>query len=270
MILRLFWPNIMLYIIGIILILSMAEGYKKGFLRIAFSLASWLIAIVLVITINPYVTGALERYTGIDETIEARVEDYLREKEKKALYGDEEAEGETEEDVKEDKPAEKREEKQKEKGISEEDYESLISEDVLELPAVVVDFLRDGVVKSVDDMVEESGIYTSVATGIAHFILQGIAFLITWIIVWAILGIAEESLKIVSHIPVLGRVNKTLGLFMGALKVLLLVWLFFYIISLCCTTEFGKLCIAQIKASAVLTWLYENNLLLELVISLAA
>lgn len=266
MILRLFWPNIMLYIIGIILILSMAEGYKKGFLRIAFSLASWLIAIVLVITINPYVTGALERYTGIDETIEARVEDYLREKEKKALYGDEEAEDETEEDVKEDKLAEKK----KEKGISEEDYESLISEDVLELPAVVVDFLRDGVVKSVDDMVEESGIYTSVATGIAHFILQGIAFLITWIIVWAILGIAEESLKIVSHIPVLGRVNKTLGLFMGALKVLLLVWLFFYIISLCCTTEFGKLCIAQIKASAVLTWLYENNLLLELVISLAA
>jgi len=183
MILRLFWPNIMLYIIGIILILSMAEGYKKGFLRIAFSLASWLIAIVLVITINPYVTGALERYTGIDETIEARVEDYLREKEKKALYGDEEAEDETEEDVKEDKLAEKKKEKQKEKGISEEDYESLISEDVLELPVVVVDFLRDGVVKSVDDMVEESGIYTSVATGIAHFILQGIAFLITWIIV---------------------------------------------------------------------------------------
>ncbi|MCR5272868.1 MAG: CvpA family protein [Lachnospiraceae bacterium] len=248
--------NIMLIIILAIMALSMFKGYRDGFLRSAFSVVSWLIAIVLVTAINPQVTSFIENNTQIDDSIASSVEDYLKENGLKSLEGENYSEMTLSADM------------------SDTEIGNIFGDALqgsgLELPESALDFLTDGAIESVEGLVEESGVYKVMAENISHFIIKGIAFLITWIIVWFVLLLIENSLNLVSYIPVLGTVNRTLGIIAGAFKVLLLIWIFFYIVSLCCTTEFGAVCISQIRSSAILTWLYENNLLLRFVVGLFA
>ncbi|MCR5468806.1 MAG: CvpA family protein [Lachnospiraceae bacterium] len=238
--------NILLVLVLLGIAISTVEGYRRGALKCLFTLVAWIVAIVLVATINPYVTSLIEDYTTIDESIEGSVEDFLRTNEKKALSI---SEDDDEEEVKDTTTG-------------------LLTEKGVDLPGMVLDFLTQGVVKSVDDMIENSGVYTAVAESVAHFIVKGLSFIATWIIVWVLFAIINHTLDLVSYIPIIGGANQILGAAAGAARGLLIVWFAFYVISLMCTTPIGATCISQIRSSFILTWLYENNLLLQAVISL--
>ena len=64
--------NWLLIMVGVIFIICMAVGYLRGFFRIALSLLSVVLTIVLMIVLNPYVAHALTKYTPISEMIETK------------------------------------------------------------------------------------------------------------------------------------------------------------------------------------------------------
>ncbi|MCD8149645.1 MAG: CvpA family protein [Clostridiales bacterium] len=64
--------NWLLIVVLILFVLCVIQGWRKGFLRLLFSLVSWVVMIVLVSYISPYISEFLKNNTGIYEWIESR------------------------------------------------------------------------------------------------------------------------------------------------------------------------------------------------------
>lgn len=64
--------NWLLIVVLILFLLCVIQGWRKGFLRLLFSLISWIVMIVLVSYISPYISEFLKNNTGIYEWIENR------------------------------------------------------------------------------------------------------------------------------------------------------------------------------------------------------
>ena len=54
-------------------------GYKKGFMKTAFSLVAWILVFVLCDYVSPVVTECLIRYTDIEVVIEEAIEEKVTE-----------------------------------------------------------------------------------------------------------------------------------------------------------------------------------------------
>ena len=86
---------------------------------------------------------------------------------------------------------------------------------------------------------------------------------------FVILGIAElvliTAIKILEKIPVLRTFNRLLGMATGITLSLVLVWVFFIAVMMFFGRTFGSWVFAQIKASRLLTYLFNNNILFDLI-----
>ena len=91
------------------------------------------------------------------------------------------------------------------------------------------------------------------------FVIQGVAFFISMIVVWIVVHLISQLLGIVSRIPILKGINRFLGLFAGGIYGLILVWIAFYIVALTSTSGSGRVLVSYIYDSAFLKMLYENN-----------
>ncbi len=84
-----------------------------------------------------------------------------------------------------------------------------------------------------------------------------------------LLGIAEliliTAIKILEKIPVLRTFNRLLGMATGITLSLVLVWVFFLAVMMFFGRSFGSWVFAQIKASRLLTYLFNNNILFDLI-----
>ena len=93
--------------------------------------------------------------------------------------------------------------------------------------------------------------------------ILGIICLTIAVLVYKITDFILSTLKIISRIPVIRSINKLSGLVVGTAEALLLIWIVFIIIVV---FEFGgisSLILANIKESQILTYLFQNNLLAE-------
>lgn len=229
--------NWVLIIVLLTLALCVIHGYCKGFLRIVYSLIAWLLALVFVSWATPYICQFLLENTGIYETVEAHCEETIRQSAADKI--------ETE--------AEEQQEELADLGLN--------------LPDSVMEGILEKTSGAADEFLEESGIYTKLAGELANFVIEGISFLGALILAWLLLHIISELLGIVSRIPILKGMNRFLGTFAGAIQGLLFIWIAFYIVALCSTNEVGKGLVSYIYESPFLTFLYENNLVLTIILN---
>ena len=88
------------------------------------------------------------------------------------------------------------------------------------------------------------------------------------VLLLAVLGIAHHALKLVffsakliSKLPVIHSADKLLGMLVGALETVLILWTVYTFIMYYGMGIIGSLIIEYSRDSKVLTWLYENNML---------
>lgn len=105
---------------------------------------------------------------------------------------------------------------------------------------------------------------------IATVILNVISFIAAVIIVQLFLWVAIAALDIIAHIPVIRVVNRLAGLLLGLLQSLFLIWLFFLILSMFSATDVGRNLMVMVEESEMLTYLYDSNLFLQIVLRAAA
>ena len=117
-----------------------------------------------------------------------------------------------------------------------------------------------------DQYLEQSGVYQEVAEQTTDVAMRGIAFAITFILTWIVSAILSRSLHLVNNLPLIGSVNHFLGGAAGAVKGMLLIWLFFAFIAVSGMTTVGTALISLIYESELLVWLYENNLVLAILL----
>lgn len=234
--------NWLLIIVLILLAAFVVEGYYRGFIRIFFSLISFLLIIALTTIATPYVVTYIEEETAIDDKV---TEKCLAHFEKK---GQEKMEEEAE--------------------LSREEAEAQAEQAGVELPSKWMDKIVESGGKEVQEALKESGIYQSMAEKMSHFIVSGITFFILLVLIALFLNLIIRALDIVAKLPGLKGVNHLLGMLAGLVKGLIIIWLLMYLISIFATGSFGLLMMDYINQSRFLSLLYEYNPVLEILVTI--
>ena len=293
--------------IGLIFLICVIVGIYKGAIKIAVSLVTTLLTLVIVFFATPFVADLIESKTPVDSMIKDQVMKTMASVASEQLAGAREGGIDAEDVRKALEAAGVSEEKLEEYGISIDDIvngeisseqlaEYGISKNVLaglgaegsagieealenadipkdlqikaiemaELPEVFKSLLSDN---NNDVIYEKLGVKTFaeyVGEFLSKLIIHIVASLCTFLLVTIVLRAIIFALDIVSELPVLGFFNRLAGGVVGAAGGLIIIWLFFVVITLLYVTAFGREIYQVIQENAILNMLYENNPLMKL------
>lgn len=238
--------NWLLIIVILVLAGNIVWGFSKGFLRVIYSMLAWIAILVFVTWATPYVANVLTEKTNIDNRIESNLDERLHE----LVIGDTNGQ-------KED-----REPDAQNPGQGKKNYRDL----QMKLPDVVTNKLFD-TNKIADQILEGSGAYDVVAGRATDLAMRVISFVLVLLIAVISFHLLSVVLKVVEKLPLIGGINRLLGLFAGLVKGILIIWLAFAIIAMAGTTDIGIALISYIYESPLLIWVYENNFVLTLLMT---
>lgn len=104
----------------------------------------------------------------------------------------------------------------------------------------------------------------------ATVILNVISFVAAVIVVQLLLWVAIAALDILSHLPLIGFLNRLAGLLLGLLQALFFIWIFYLVLSMASATQWGLQLMAMVQESRLLSYLYDSNLFMKIVLQAAA
>lgn len=238
--------NWLLIIVILVLAGNIVWGFSKGFLRVIYSMLAWIAILVFVTWATPYVANVLTEKTNIDNRIETNLDEKLHE----LVIGDTNGQ-------KED-----REPDTQNPGQGKKNYRDL----QMKLPDAVTNKLFD-TNKIADQILEGSGAYDVVAGRATDLVMRVISFVLVLLIAVISFHLLSVVLKVVEKLPLIGGINRLLGLFAGLVRGILIIWLAFAIIAMAGTTDIGIALISYIYESPLLIWAYENNFVLTLLMT---
>ncbi len=134
------------------------------------------------------------------------------------------------------------------------------------LPEMIMDKIGGSGVFALGGILSDFGVYDELADTVAHFIIQGIVFFLMMTIGGIAAGCLAKMLDLASHLPALEGVNKALGAATGVVKGLVVVWLAFYAITLFAGSGAGDQLLVYVRESPFLTFLYDHNYILALIL----
>jgi uncharacterized membrane protein required for colicin V production len=223
--------NWLLIVVLAILAGNALVGLKVGFIKTVFSLISMIIAIVLTIWISP------------------TVKDFMNNNDKFHTYISEKVEKIVKPEVEKNKNEQK---------------DTII--DKLPLPKSI----REGISNNDKVKASESASTKKLTSYIVEYlvgtIINALAFIVTFAVTLIILWLICFALNLISKLPGINSVNKTAGLLAGLVHGLVIVWIFFILLTVFGGTDFGKDTLQMIGESKTLSFIYNNNLLLRFVI----
>jgi uncharacterized membrane protein required for colicin V production len=297
----------LLEIIIVVLTVGLAVlGYRRGFVRKIASMFSLVLSIVLVSVFLPYMTDFLKNNTPVYEYIVKQCREVMAEQVTGALTSGtgsaaEEYQNMSREQIKSlmeqngydstivdslsDAQLEQYKEQYKEQYISQYVQQYLDSSsqstqlsrseqveviDNLPLPESVRDLIIDYNNEEGYAGLGVTNFSDYIISFIATLILNVLSFLAAVIVVQVFLRILIAALGILSHIPLIGGLNRLLGLFLGLLQALFLLWIFFLVLSMISTTEAGLQLMSMVQSSSFLGYLYDSNLFLQIIANAAA
>lgn len=234
--------NWLLIIVLVILAFSVWNGYRKGFIRVLFSLVSLIVTLVLATVATPYVVTYIEEQTTIDDKITEKCLIHVEEKAQQKL-----------EDESQQQTQQAQEEAEK-SGV--------------DIPAEWLEKIVGEGSRQVGQALEESGIYQEMAQKLSHFIVCGATFFLLLILISLVLHLLIHMLDLVAKLPGIKQVNHLLGMIMGLIKGILFIWLLMYLLSIFATGPFGLMMMDYIQKSRFLSFLYQYNLLLDILIQI--
>lgn len=106
-----------------------------------------------------------------------------------------------------------------------------------------------------------------VSTYIAGMICSAGCYIVVFAILYIILGILFRLANKISKLPLINELNKGLGVLFGLIKGVLVVWIFFIAVTVLYNTEFAQAAMACVNDNAFLGWLFDNNLIMNILIS---
>ncbi len=221
----------------IVLVIGAVRGYMKGFLRLAVWFAGLIAALFIVTKISPYVSDFLIENTSLNDKVKAKII---------TAYEDEQSKDDPGMD-----------------SIGDPQENDTI--DSFGFPELISDSLKTN---------NKSEIYEKLAVTLFSEYIAGYLSELsikagTFVGLFILLALAELililAIKILEKIPVLRTFNRLLGMASGITLSLVFIWIFFIAVMMFFGHSFGTWVFAQVKASRFLTYLFNNNILFELV-----
>lgn len=216
--------NWLLIIVLGIIILNALIGRKVGFIKIVFSIFSFIIALILTVWISPTVNGMLKNNETFYEKTSQKVEDMLFKEQVETGEGDDIIEG-------------------------------------LPLPKSIKESLKENKEK------QEANIKSYIVSHVSGIVINALAFVLTFIAVFVGLWVISIALNIISKLPILNQINKMAGFLVGGLQGVIIVWILFIVITVFSGSELGRTAFQQIESSEILSFIYDKNFLLNIVLN---
>lgn len=254
--------NILEIIIIALAVLLAVTGYRKGFVRKLASLLSLVISVTLVSMCLPYVTDFLRNSTPVYTMIEKQCREVVDAQIVRALGSDSAAGGALNAD-----PVPENSAVTEQWGYDSSAQAELIGR--LPLPKMFRDQLLE---HNTDEGYQRLGVSTFrdyIVQFSATVILNVVSFIAALLLVQIALRIAIAALDILTKAPVLSQINRAAGLLLGLLQMLFLLWIFFMVLSAVSATEAGLYLMSMVQESRLLSYLYDSNLFMRIVLQAA-
>ncbi|MBQ4530256.1 MAG: CvpA family protein [Lachnospiraceae bacterium] len=222
----------LLILVIVILVIFTYYSYHRGFVKSALSMVLYIITIILVNFINPYVTEYIMEETPFYENIkESCMEIYSPDNQEEISTNG------SDEDIINSYPI---------AGILKEQIIKDNTPEVYQLLNV--------------DAIEEY-----IAAYIAKTIVSAASFVISFIIVWLALKLLMTTLNVLTKLPVIKEINKTVGGLLGFVQGLIIVWILFIAAEIFNTTAFGISVQEQISGNIILRYISDHNIIWNLI-----
>lgn len=210
-------------------------GFQKGFVKEIVSVFFMLISFLLVWAVNPYVNTFVKEYTPVYDTIQDKCQTLVSEQ------------------IGNKKTLDKEEQNQ-------------VMEN-MELP----DLLK---IALVENNTAETYRYLAVSTfteyisdSLAVMAVNGISFLISFVLSAAVIKLLGFILNVLTKLPVINGINKIAGAAVGGIKCIIFIWIAFLVLTLLCNTTLGQQGMALIQQDAFLNFLYSQNVFVKVFMS---
>lgn len=135
----------------------------------------------------------------------------------------------------------------------------------------IMDGYKKGMVKEIISFVSlvvMCVVVLLLGSGLHSYMEKEILGVVIAVLLLVILGIAHHALKLVffsakliSKLPIVHSADKILGMLVGALEVVLILWTIYTFIMHFEMGMIGNLMIEYSRDSKILTWIYEHNML---------
>lgn len=213
---------------AILLLFSCYIGYQRGLIKEVVSLLCVILAIVIVWFVNPYVNQFIRENTGIYETMQEKCAGFAEEK-----VGDFE-------------------------DITAETQKSII--EGMHLPSLLSEqMLKNNTAEGYQNLSVTT--FTDYIAGyLADIAVSGISFLISFLLATLLIRSITWAVDLIAKLPVLKGMNKLAGGLLGAVKYLIVVWLFFLILTIACNTTVGEIGLQTIREDTFLSYLYDKDI----------
>lgn len=213
-----------------VLLINILIGVRKGLIKMVFSIVA--VAAVMAVTVfaSPHIAGYLSEHTSWENKVYDNTYKYLEEHDMLV------------------------------------DGSGLMDVDKLPLPRT----LKNNIAQKAGELVNEgTDAYNSYITGrIANIIFTAAVYVACFIIISIIVFIIGILLNIVSRLPVLKQINRISGGIIGLVMGVLFVWLGFVVITFLGNTTFARTVFAQIDGNAFLTFVYDKNIILNILLGI--
>lgn len=219
-------------VLGILFLICFFVGWAQGFFKVLVSLAGLIASIVVAIYIAPNVSGYLEEHTELDDKIATYISEELRFSD----GGKEKSRGEQVEVIND-----------------------------LPLSASLKANILDNNNSEMYSALDAVGVYDYIAKSIAVVILNALVFCVLVLVCRAFFFSLGKMVDGLSKLPIIRSIDKIGGGLLGGMKGLILIWIFFLLLSITSTSVISQEMIASINQIFLFKLLYDNNLLLDIV-----
>lgn len=240
------------YLLGMIL-----YGHYKGFIRLAVSALALIITLLAVRIAMPYATEWLKNETSFYQMIQSGMEkavgleDILSEEGLDSdSFGKDPGEWEADGGTPDETPS----------------WERKIIEE-LKLPEQLKQALVENNNGEVYRVLGVELFRDYIGSYLTSLIVQIVVFLILFLVIFVVLHILVAWLDLMARLPILSGMNKIAGAILGGVEALFFIWIACLVFTALSGTGIGILVMEQINASVWLSYLYHNNLLGKIALS---
>ncbi len=238
--------NWLFFVVLAIFAVSIIIGWRKGFVRIVFSLLATIVALVLTLILSPVTINLLKNQSGVYDKIYEGVDSFIDLEEAYDNLVKTEDDGQKTLEEKLD----------------------LMMENI-GLPSIIRQSVMDSdVVKSFSDEKSEefqknqlAKLEKVVCENLTTTTINALGIIITLVVVALALFILGKTLDLLAKLPLIRHVNAWLGIIVGAAEGLLIVWIFFTIVTMFAATPFGQNMLGMVTENSFLQFLYDKNVI---------
>ncbi len=224
--------NTILIGVLVFVVAMIAIGMKRGLVKTAFSFGTIFIVLVLVNVLTP-VAKEMIKSTPIYETVNQNIQKYVEEHIAASTENMTETGNNNQKKIIEELPLPNGIKKSLTRNNNQEGYDSLA---VTTFKEYVVSYLTD-------------------------IVLNAATYIILFIVISILVKTLVEVLNLVTKLPVIHTFNMAGGALIGFAQAIIILWLLCMVVTVFSSTSWGQQICQGISDNALLSFIYDNNLI---------